>query len=68
MLRATIDRRVTVMIAEAERKARETRGQGDAQAAKIYAETYRKIRSCSHSCVVWMLTKTASIVVRISWS
>ncbi len=42
MLRATIDRRVTVMIAEAERKARETRGQGDAQAAKIYAETYRK--------------------------
>ena len=39
MLRATIDRRVTVMIAEAERKARETPGQGDAQGAKNYAET-----------------------------
>ncbi len=42
ILRANIDRRVSVMIAEAERKARETRGQGDAEAAKIYAETYRK--------------------------
>lgn len=42
ILRANIDRRVSVMIAEAERKAREARGQGDAEAAKIYAETYRK--------------------------
>ena len=42
IIRANIDRRVSVMIAEAERKAREARGQGDAEAAKIYAETYRK--------------------------
>lgn len=42
MLRANVDRRVAVMLAEAERKSRETRGEGDAEAAKIYAETYRK--------------------------
>ena len=41
-MRANVDRKVTVMIADAERKAREARGQGDAEAAKIYAETYKK--------------------------
>lgn len=42
ILRANVDRKVTVMIADAERKARGARGQGDAEAAKIYAETYKK--------------------------
>ncbi|MDO2948425.1 protease modulator HflC [Aeromonas simiae] len=42
VLRADIDRKVTVMIAEAERKSRQLRGEGDAEAAKIYAETYKK--------------------------
>jgi modulator of FtsH protease HflC len=42
ILRANIDRRVTVMIAEAQRKARQVRGEGDAEAARIYAETYKQ--------------------------
>ncbi|WP_024871258.1 protease modulator HflC [Tolumonas lignilytica] len=42
VLRANVDRKVTVMLADAERKSRETRGEGDAEAAKIYADTYRK--------------------------
>lgn len=42
ILRADIDRRVTVMLADAERNARQLRGEGDASAAKIYADTYNK--------------------------
>lgn len=42
MLRANIDRRVTVMIAEAQRKSRQVKGEGDAAAARIYAETYKQ--------------------------
>tara|TARA_B100000700_G_scaffold71330_2_gene79385 strand:- start:798 stop:1676 length:879 start_codon:yes stop_codon:yes gene_type:complete len=41
-IRASVDRRVTVMLADAERNARSVRGQGDAQAAKIYANAYNK--------------------------
>ncbi|UAA38969.1 protease modulator HflC [Paraneptunicella aestuarii] len=41
-LRADIDRRVTIMLADAERNARKLRGEGDAGSAKIYAETYSK--------------------------
>lgn len=41
-IRANVDRRVTVMLADAERNARSVRGQGDADAAKIYAEAYDK--------------------------
>ena len=41
-IRAGVDRRVTVMLAEAERNARTVRGEGDADAAKIYAESYSK--------------------------
>jgi membrane protease subunit HflC len=40
IIRADIDARVTVMIADAEREARQIRGEGDAEAARIYAETY----------------------------
>ncbi|AWL13278.1 Protein HflC [Saliniradius amylolyticus] len=40
IIRANIDREVTVMLADAERNARKLRGEGDAQAAKIYAEAY----------------------------
>lgn len=42
VLRADIDRKVTVMLADAESHARQLRGEGDAEAAKIYAESYRK--------------------------
>lgn len=41
-IRADIDRRVIVMLADAERNARSVRGQGDATAAKIYADAYNK--------------------------
>ncbi|RUO49082.1 protease modulator HflC [Pseudidiomarina donghaiensis] len=39
-LRADVDARVTVMLADAERESRELRGQGDAEAAGIYANAY----------------------------
>jgi membrane protease subunit HflC len=39
-IRADVDARVTVMLADAERNSRTVRGEGDAQAANIYAETY----------------------------
>jgi len=42
MIRAGMDARVTIMLADAERKARQLRGQGDAEAASIYANTYSK--------------------------
>jgi membrane protease subunit HflC len=42
IIRATIDANVTVKIAEAERKALTVRGEGDALAAKIYADAYNK--------------------------
>ncbi|MGR7922318.1 protease modulator HflC [Zobellella denitrificans] len=40
IIKAEADRRVTVMIAEAQRNSRTLRGEGDAQAARIYAEAY----------------------------
>lgn len=39
---ADVDARVTVMLADAERNALTLRGEGDADAAKIYADTYSK--------------------------
>lgn len=42
IIRATIDAKVTVMLAEAQRSANETRGEGDAIAAKVYADAYEK--------------------------
>ncbi|MFM5702332.1 protease modulator HflC [Aeromonas caviae] len=42
ILRADIDRKVTVMIADAESNARQLRGEGDAEAARIYADSYKK--------------------------
>ncbi|KZN35141.1 protease modulator HflC [Pseudoalteromonas luteoviolacea] len=41
-IRAEVDRRVTVMLADAERNARTVRGEGDAEAANIYASAYNK--------------------------
>ncbi|WP_417618073.1 protease modulator HflC [Oceanisphaera sp.] len=40
IIKAEADRRVTVMIAEAQRNSRTLRGEGDASAANIYAESY----------------------------
>jgi membrane protease subunit HflC len=42
IIRANVDAKVTVMLADAERNARQLRGEGDAQAAQIYAQTYSK--------------------------
>lgn len=41
-IKADIDAKVTVMLADAERNLRKLKGEGDAQAAQIYAETYTK--------------------------
>ncbi|AWB68507.1 protease modulator HflC [Saccharobesus litoralis] len=41
-IKADIDKKVTIMLADAERNVRTVRGQGDAEAAKIYADTYNK--------------------------
>jgi len=40
IIRATIDAKVTVMLAEAQKNSFEIRGSGDALAAKIYADSY----------------------------
>ncbi|WP_341502089.1 protease modulator HflC [Gallaecimonas sp. GXIMD4217] len=40
IIRADVDARVTVMLADAERKARTLRGEGDAEAAAIYANSF----------------------------
>lgn len=42
IMRATIDAKVTVMVATAKKEAAETRGEGDALAAKIYADSYKQ--------------------------
>jgi membrane protease subunit HflC len=42
IIRATTDSKITIMIAQAERDALEIRGNGDAKAAKIYADAYTK--------------------------
>lgn len=42
IIRADVDARITVMLAEAERESQTLRGQGDAQAAKVYADTFNK--------------------------
>ncbi|TDF35763.1 protease modulator HflC [Alteromonadaceae bacterium M269] len=42
IIRADVDARVTIMLADAERNARKLRGEGDAGAARIYADTYTK--------------------------
>ena len=41
-IKADIDARITVMLADAERNLRKLKGEGEAQAAQIYAETYTK--------------------------
>ena len=42
ILRATIDAKVTIMLAEAQKNAFIMRGDGDAKAAKVYADAYSK--------------------------
>ena len=42
IIRATIDAKVTVMLANAQKEAFEIRGEGDALAAKVYADAYKK--------------------------
>lgn len=42
IIRADVDARITVMLAEAEREAQTLRGEGDAMAAKVYADAFNK--------------------------
>lgn len=42
VIRSDVDAKVTIMLADAERNARTTRGEGDAEAANIYANAYGK--------------------------
>lgn len=42
ILRANVDAKVTVMLAEAEKSALRKRGEGDADAARIYADAFRE--------------------------
>lgn len=42
IIKATIDAKITVMLATAQKEAHEIRGDGDALAAKVYADTYKK--------------------------
>ncbi|GAA0823720.1 protease modulator HflC [Colwellia sp. D2M02] len=42
IIRATIDAKVTIMLAEAQKNSFTTRGEGDALAAKIYSDAYNK--------------------------
>lgn len=42
IIRSTIDAKVTVMLATAQKNAHEIRGAGDALAAKVYADSYNK--------------------------
>ncbi len=42
IIRAEVDAKVTVMLADAERNARKVKGEGDALAANIYANAYNK--------------------------
>lgn len=42
IIKATIDAKVTVMLANAQKEAAQLRGEGDALAAKIYADAYSK--------------------------
>jgi membrane protease subunit HflC len=40
VIRANIDRKVSIMIAKANKNSSEVRGEGDAQSSKIYADSY----------------------------
>ena len=42
IIKADVDARVTIMVADAERNSRTVRGEGDAAAAKVYADVYSK--------------------------
>jgi len=42
IIRATIDAKVTIMLANAQKNASELRGEGDALASKVYADSYNQ--------------------------
>ncbi|MBU2882681.1 protease modulator HflC [Psychrosphaera sp. B3R10] len=42
IIRADVDARITIMIAEAEKNSQTLRGEGDAQAARVYADAFSK--------------------------
>ncbi|MGJ8693241.1 MAG: protease modulator HflC [Thalassotalea sp.] len=42
IIKATIDAKVTIMLADAQKKSFEVRGEGDALAARVYSDSYSK--------------------------
>lgn len=63
-LRATADYEVTRTLAEAERQGRIMRGEGDAEAAKLFADAFSKDPTSTHSSVACVLMRTASLAIR----
>ncbi len=62
ILRADIDRKVTVMIADAESNARQLRGEGMPRPPRSMPTATRKTPSFSASCAVWRPIARASPV------
>ena len=67
IIRATIDAKVTVMLAEAQKNAFTIRGEGDALAAKVYADAYGKDAEFYVSIAVLRLMKKALVLKMILW-
>ena len=59
-LRAAADYEVTKTLAESERRGRILRGEGDAEAAKLFADAFSGIRTSMPSFVACALTRIAS--------
>lgn len=63
-LRAAADYEVTKTLAEAERQGRIMRGEGDAEAAKLFADAFSQTLISTRSFVACALTRIASKVIR----
>lgn len=63
-LRATADYEVTKTLAESERQGRIMRGEGDAEAAKLFADAFSQILTSTPSSVACVLTRRASKATR----
>lgn len=63
-LRATADYEVTKTLAEAERQGRIMRGEGDADAAKLFADAFSQIRASMPLSVVCAPMRIASRAIR----
>ena len=65
-IRADADRQREIAIANAYRDAQKIKGEGDAEAARQYAEAFGRIRSLLSSIAAWRPTRPAS-TARATW-